>query len=152
VKTYQQTYEIIESIRSFHIHMRNFYERLHEKDENQRVKMLLDYLGHYEKFREKTLARFIEVAPRKVMDTWYKYIPGNISPDCCENIEIKSHMCVDDIFQIALSNNNCLIEFYEGMVRCSENKEVRDVFDFLLDRIKIEEKNLARDALWLHDL
>ncbi len=42
--------------------------------------MLLDYLSRHEKHREETLAKYEEEASKKVMETWFKYIPKNISP------------------------------------------------------------------------
>ena len=152
MKTYKQTCDIIEYVRSFHNLMRNLYERLHEKDEKQKVKMLLDYLCRHEKHREDTLAKYEKEESRRVMDTWFKYVPENIPLNCFENFEIKSHMSVDDIVHIALQLNNYLIELYKGLVRETEVIEVRDVFNYLLVRIKNDEKNLARDVLWLKDL
>jgi len=52
MKTHKQTCDIIKCVRSFHNQMRIFYERLHERDEKQKVKMLLDYLSRHEKHRE----------------------------------------------------------------------------------------------------
>lgn len=152
MKTYKQTYDIIDCLRSFHQQMKDFYERLHEKDEKQKVKMLLDYLSRHEKHREETLAKYEEEASRKVMETWFKYIPKVLYPDCFENISIRSNMSVDDVIGIALHFNNCLVELYTRLVENTPGNEVRNVFISLLERMKKEKMNLARDALWLNDL
>lgn len=152
MKTYKQTYDIIEFVRSFHQQMEDFYERLHANDEKQKVKILLDYLSSHEKHREETLAKYEKEESRKVMDTWFKYVPENIPHNCFEDFEIKSHMSVDDIVHIALQLNNYLIELYTGLVRETEVIEVKDVFNCLLERIKKDEKDLARDVLWLKDI
>lgn len=152
MKTYEQTCDIIKSVRSFHNQMRIFYERLHERDEKQKVKMLLDYLSRHEKHREETLAKYEKEASRKVMDTWFKYIPDNIPDNYIDNIEIESPMSVDDIMHITLQLNNCLIELYKGLIKKTEVNEVREVFTCLLERIKKDEKDLARDVLWLNDI
>jgi len=152
MKTYKQTYDIIDCLRSFHKQMQDFYERLHEKDEKQKVKMLLDYLSRHEKHREETLAKYEEEASKKVMETWFKYIPRNISPDCLENIVINSNMSVDDVIGIAMHFNNCLVQLYTRLVENTSGNEVRNVFICLLERMKKEKMNLARDALWLNDI
>ena len=132
--------------------MRIFYERLHESDEKQKVKLLLDYLSRHEKHREETLTKYEKVASRKVMDTWFKYIPDNIPDGYIDNIEIKSPISVDDIMHIALQLNNCLIELYKGLIRETEVNDVRTLFTSLLERIKKDEKNLAKNVLWLNDI
>jgi len=152
MKTYKQTCDIIECVRSFHNQMSIFYERLHENDEKQKVKMLLDYLSRHEKHREETLTKYEKEASKKVMDTWFKYIPDNIPDNFIDNIIIKSPMSVDDIMHIALQLNNCLIELYKGLFRETEVNDVREVFTCLLERIKNDEKNLAKNVLWLNDM
>jgi len=86
------------------------------------------------------------------MDTWFKYIPDNIPDNYIENIVIKSPMSVDDIMHIALQLNNFLIELYKGLIKETEVNEVREVFTCLLERLKKDEKDLARDVLWLNDI
>lgn len=152
MKTYKQTSDIIQSVRSFHDQMRIYYDRLHKNDEKQKVKMLLDYLSRHEKHRDETLAKYEEEASKKVMEIWFKYIPNNISPDCFDNIDIKSNMSVDDVIGIAMHLNNCLLELYTRLVENTPGNEVRDVFNCLLERMKKEKMNLARDALWLNDI
>jgi hypothetical protein len=132
--------------------MQVFYERLHEKDEKQKVKMLLDYLSRHEKHREETLARYEEEASKKVMEMWFKYIPKNLCPECFENISIRSNMSVDDVIGIAMHFNNCLVELYMSLIENTSGNEVRNVFICLLERMKKEKMNLARDALWLNDI
>lgn len=152
MKTYKQTFEIFDYARIFHRKMREFYNQLHEKTEKQRIKLLLEYLSRHEKQRVETLARYEKDASRKVMDTWFKYVPENISFDCLKNIEINSNMSVDDVVEIALGMNNCLIELYKGVIEETKVEEVKDVFNSLLRRVEQEEKNLVRDVCRLNDI
>lgn len=152
MKTNKQTYEIIEFVRLFHKQIADFYDRLHNKDEKQRVKMLLDYLSQHERHREETLAKYEKEASRKIMDTWYKYIPSNITYNCLENMVIKDNMSVDDVIHLALDFNYCLIEIYKELIEETRAIKVRDVFISLLKRLQQEQKNLARDSLWLYDV
>ena len=61
-------------------------------------------------------------------------------------------MSVDDIMHIAFQLNNCLIELYKGLIRETEVNDVRALFTSLLVRIKKNNKNLARNVLWLYDI
>ena len=152
MRTYKQTSELIDYVRLFHKKMRGFYDQLHEKAEKQRVKMLLEYLSRHEKHREETLAKYEKEASNKVMDTWFQYVPENISSDCFKKIVNKSNISVDDVVSNVLHLNNCLIELYRGIIEETAVEEVKDVFKSLLNRIEQEERDLVRDASRLNDI
>ncbi|WP_430933936.1 hypothetical protein [Saccharicrinis sp. 156] len=152
MKAYKQTFEIIDYARLFHKKLNDFYEQLHEKSEKQRVKMLLEYLSKHEKHREETLANYEKEASEKVMDTWFKYVPGNISSECLEKMVIKPDMSVDEVVDSALLMNNCLIKLYKGLIEETKIDEVKEVFISLLKRIEKEERDLVRDATRLKDI
>ena len=92
MKSYKQVSDIFELVRLSHQQMKDFYNRLHKKDETERVKMLLDYLYKHEKHREETLAQYAEEAQDKIMNTWFKYVPENTASDCLNSISIKPDM------------------------------------------------------------
>ena len=152
MKTYKQVREILGYVRSFHKQMREFYEGLHKKDEQQRIKIILDFLCRHEKRREETLAQYEAEASKKILDTWFQYIPEHTVLDCLQNLEIQPDMSVDDVICIALDLDNCLIETYKALIEETDVSEVKDLFSTLLQRIENEEKNLMRDSLWLYDV
>ncbi len=152
MKSYKQVREILAYVRLFHGQMREFYERLHKKDEQQRIKIILDFLCRHEKHREETLAQYEAETSKKILDTWFQYIPEHTVPECLEDIEIQSDMAVDDIIRMALDLNNCIIETYKALIEETDVDEVKEVFSKLLKRLESEEKNLMRDSLWLYDV
>ncbi len=156
MKTYKQTSEIFDYARLFHTKMKEFYEALYERTDNQRLKMLLEYLSRHEQHREETLAVYEKEASHKIMDTWFQYVPKrsalDFSLDFCKNTEINSDMSVDDLVCCTLQLNNFLVEFYKGLIEEAKIEEIKDVFSCLLKRLEQEERNLVRDALRLNEI
>ncbi len=152
MKTYKKTSEIIDFVGSFHKKMSEYYMKLNEGANKQRIKMLLDYLLKHEKQREETLANYQKEASRKVLNNWFKYVPENIPYDCFDNIVIDPEISIDDVVITALRLNDCLIEMYKNLIKETEVEEVKEVFNSLLNRLKKEEKNLVRDAAMLNEL
>lgn len=151
MKSYKQVSDIFDYIRLTHKQMSDFYNRLHTKEESERMKILLNYLTKYEKHREETLAQYENETVRKIMNTWYKYIPDDTTAKCLESFEIKPGMTVDDVIDMYLKLNNCLIELYDNIVKETESKQVEEMFTSLIKKLEKDEKNLVRDTEWLYD-
>lgn len=152
MKTYKQTSEIIDDARLFHKKMNDFYEQLHKKSKEQRVKMLLEYLIKHEKHRDETLAKYEKEASSKIMAAWFKYIPEDISAESLKYMVVKPNMSVDDVVNSALLMNNCLVKYYKGLIEETKVEAVRDMFNSLSKRIEKEERDLVRDASRLNDI
>lgn len=151
MKTNKQTHEIIEDVRLIHSKMSDYFEQLHRKDENEKLKILLDYLTRHEKHRDESLAKYEGETSSKSMDVWFKYIPMNNISKYIENIRIESNMSVQDVVDIALNLDDQLIGIYRRLVEESKSIEIKNIFNSLLNRLSQEKKNLVRDTLWLED-
>lgn len=149
---FKQTKDVLDYVRTFHSQLSKYYESLSQIAEKERVKMLLDYLSRHEKHLAENLAEYENDAAKKILNTWFRFIPKNIPPDCFENNKLKPNISVDDVISIALHFDDCLIELYKVMAEEAEIEELKDLFNNLLEMEKQEEKILARDALWLKDL
>lgn len=152
MKAFKKTSEIIDYARSFHIKMKEFYQQLNERSENERVKLFLDFLISHEIHFEKTLEDYSADAPNYVLDSWYKYVPENMPENCLKNFVHDPDMTVDDVIGYALGFNNCLYEMYKGLVEEASSEEIKDLFQNLMNKILKEEKNLVRDGTLLNEM
>ena len=153
---YKQENEIFEQIRSFHKRLSELYSNLTEKAENQRVKMLLDYLSRHEKLREEFIIKYEKIAPEKEMNRWIRKPSDNLSNQICkcfENMKSLSSYSFEEIVNIALHFDNCLVKLYE-ILASEEETSVNDpnIFYYMLKKTKQQEMNLSRDVNWLYDL
>lgn len=152
MEAYKKTSEIIDSVRIFHIKMREFYEQLNKQTDNERIKMFLEFLISHEKNHEVTLAEFVKQLSSTVLNSWFKFVPEKLLDDCFKKVELNKKMTLDDVVQYALGMNNCLMEMYKGLIDETNVDEVKQVFISLLRHVEKEEKNLVRDSELLTDL
>lgn len=152
MKTFKNTFEIIDYVRLFHVRMCEFYEKLKILTDNQRLKMLLEYLISREQKNEETLLTYKKEASVNVLNSWFQYIPENIPDNCLKEIDLSVELTTDDVVDYVLRLNNCLIEMYKGLINETDVEDVKDVFVSLLKGIEKEEKNLVRDAALLNDI
>ena len=151
---FETTREVLEHAREFHRDLKEYYKSLMEKTDQERVRMLLDYLSRHEKNLEEGLARYESEIASKIRDTWFQYPPPKEAVAVCKDIAISNieDLSVDGIVKLALDFDSCIIEMYEAIIKSSDSAEVREIFQSLLNLEKQEELELVRDSLELKDL
>jgi rubrerythrin len=150
--TFQQTRDILDYVRGFHKRLSDFYHQLSDEVEKPRVKMLLDYMSLHEKHFQEDLAAYEEGAPRKVMDTWFQGTPDRSILELYEDIQIRPDMSLNEVVRLAFEVDDSLIEFFRGMVECTECQEVRELFINLLEAEEQEKHRLTRSVVQLEDM
>jgi rubrerythrin len=150
----ETTKDVLDHAREFHTQLSDFYNLLSRKSEKQRVKLLLDYMSQHEKYLEETLARYEEEVSGKILNTWFQYPPPKEILDTCREVSITKtdDLTVDDVIEMAVKLDQCLIDLYKEMIKNSETDEMREVFTNLMEMEKRQELELVRDAQEWKDL
>ncbi len=151
---FETTKDVIDHARDFHRQVSEFYDRLSVNTQKQRVKMLLEYMSRHESRLEKGLAEYEHEVSQKILNTWFQYPPpkDTIAIGIDLSIEGKEDLSVDEVIELALKIDDCLVGLYKSMVECSEFDEVKEVFNNLLEMEKHEETKFVKDALRLKEL
>jgi len=151
---FETTKDVLDHAREFHTQLSEFYTLLSRKSEKQRVKLLLDYMSEHEKYLEETLARYEEEVSGKILNTWSQYPPPKEILETCREISITKtdDLTVDDVIEMAVKLNQCLIDLYKEMIKNSETDQMREIFTNLMEMEKRQELELVRDAQEWKDL
>ncbi len=152
--TFETTKDVLDHAREFHGQVSEYYRQLGEKNQKERVKMLLEYMSRHEKHLEESLARYEEDVSGRILNTWFQYPPPKDMLKTCVNLTLegKENLTVDEVIELALQIDGCLIQLYKQMVAESEFDEVKEVFNNLLEMEKQQEMTLVRDALHLKEI
>jgi hypothetical protein len=151
----KQVKEIIEKIRSFHKDLGDYYLLLKDKAGDQRACMMLDYLSRREDYIAEYLEKYLHDARESVLNAWVKYVPwlpNDVFVHCVEELNITPPLYVEDILDIALHYDQCLVEFFSVLVHESESTRAQEIFSNLLCAARKEELKLSHNTLWLNDL
>lgn len=152
--TFETTKDVLDHAREFHGQVGEYYRQLGEKNQKERVKMLLEYMSRHEKHLEENLARYEEDVSGRILNTWFQYPPPPDMLKTCVNLNLegKENLTVDEVIELALKIDDCLIQLYQQMAAESEFEEVKEVFNNLLEMEKQQEMDLVRDALHLKEI
>ncbi len=149
----EQTRDILEHARQFHRQVSEFYSQLRCQAEKERIKMLLDYMIRHEDNMVKALEDFERSAPKHLLGACFKV--GRQFRPCCDvvrELNISADMSVDEVIQIGLEFNDCLIAVYKDRAENAPDEKVRGVFQNLVALAQKEQRLLSRDAQRLLDL
>lgn len=149
---YGQAKEILNYASEFHKKAGEFYQRVADKEQSARVKLLLDYMVRHEKHLERTLNEYDKNVSSKALDAWYQYAKENQTFAALESIKYSDNMSVNDIMKIGTTIDNCLITSYKGIVETAATPEIREIFENLLAMEEQQKHVKARAALGINDM
>ncbi len=144
---YKKTRDVLDKMRLFHKQLSEFYAQMSERANRQKVKLLLDYMSRHETRLEGCLARYEDSAAKRVLDTWFQFVPPIAKREFFQDMELAPDMSVEDVIRTTIQFDNCLAEFCMQMSETAMSEEVRELFSCLLSMEKREERQAVRDAL-----
>ena len=152
---FKKVSEIIEIIEQYHIGLSQYFISLKANSEDERVKLLLEFLGKSEAHLAEYLEKYRKNSPNRLMNAWVKYVPWlptDIYCECRKNLNLQPPLVTYNVLDAALHFDDCLVNYYTTLVQEIQNERVGEIFANLLRVTKKHEMNLARDVSWLHDL
>lgn len=149
---FEQTRDLIEHVISFHSMLSAHFLELGEKTENQRLKLLLDYLVEHERAQACRLSEYAEDAPDHVLGRWFQF------SNCEERFkELKGSLKADqstvsEVVDMTVKLYDCLIGQFTAFAEGAEVDEIRDVCLNIAALEKKDKLKIVRNAHMLRDL
>ena len=148
---FQQTREILEHTKAFHHQLQVFCQQVSAETEQERVKMLCDYIARHERNLERALDKYESDASNKILETWFDAVPDLVTPGSLANIKNLAKLSTAEVLQIAIDFDDHLIVHYEHLAKNAMNKQLKIIFKNLLSMEEHEKRRMIRDALRLED-
>ncbi len=144
---FERVRDILNHAKDFHRRLGEFYAQCGAGADREKVRILLNYMSRHEANLAECLAMYEREAAARILDTWFKYPPEMPTCRCFECIRLEPDMGVDEIVEAALKVDACLLDLYRRTAEQSVSREVRDLFNELVEREKKEETECLRNAL-----
>lgn len=147
---YQTTRDILHGFEQLHRQLARHYQRMGDSAEQERLKLLLDYLRRHEKRLQLTLRRTGASADGKVLNTWYRDAPAldevmaTLAPPPPENL--------DSLIDHVLRLNQHLVELFEQLAANGPTDAVQALFTNLAKQEKQASTQLQMATLSLQDM
>jgi rubrerythrin len=149
---FEQTKDVLEHARNFHNKIGEFYKKHRDHTEQQRIKLLLDYMSHREQELAGALEQFAEGSSREVLDTWFQFTVDDETLKLCPDALLHDEMTVDDVIRAGVAMSQCFINLFREIATTADSDQVRAVFQNLLESEQREQKKLVRNAEMFMDL
>jgi rubrerythrin len=148
---FEQTREVLQHAKKFHEQVSVLCRRLSGKCEQERIRMLLDYMSERESQLAKAIDQFANETSDNVLDTWFQYTQDKTALTC-PDFELTAETKTEDVLRLGLELAQCLIEMYKEIADNADSEEIQTVFRNLLEREEKEKLKLARNAQMLDDI
>lgn len=152
---FKKVSDIIQLIENYHQGLSDYFLSLKTESRDERVKLLLEFLGKSEAFMVEYLEKYRKDSSNRSLNQWVKYVPWlptDIYCECKKNINLQPPLLTYNVLDAAHHFDDCLIGFYTTLVQECQNEKVAEIFANLLRVTKKHEMNLSRDVAWLQDI
>jgi len=148
----QQLNELLDYVVKCRLETAKLYHRLHNQADSARVKLMLEYFKNHERHRAESLESYIEDAPSKVLETWYKAIVFEDFIALCQQQTLSAVVTEDDVLELYLVLDNKLIGLVESAALASTCNETKGALEDLVRVEKIQQQRLVHSCIRMDDI
>lgn len=131
--TFEQVKDVLNYSKTIHAGLRKLYASINEKPQQERVKMLLEYLYEQEHQLEQTISNFEAVSSQPVLDTWVQYGPSFNIQELIDGQKIHPDMLFDEVIDLAIKFDDALVAFYRQAENESDIPRIKEIFQNLAE-------------------
>lgn len=152
IMRFQQLRELLGYVATCRHEMSQLYGRLLSDADSSRVKMMLEYFKQHQQAVAEQLEDYIDEAPKKVLDTWYKDITFEDFIKRCHELTLTANMSEEDILEAHLDLDNRLIDLLQKTAEHSSSNEISGALNDLVRVEKIQQQRLVHSSIRMDDL
>ena len=144
---FTQVRDVFREVSRLHSELADYYERLSDTADQERVKLLLNHIGSHSRRLEKSLKAYEGDTHRRVMDAFVDCVSCGDILITCRQMPVTPDMSVEGVTRLAIDVDRCLQRFYREVADKAESENVRELFRNLIDQEESELHKLALDAI-----
>lgn len=148
----QQLRDLFEYVAICRLDMAQLYGRLFNQADSTRVKMMLEYFESHQKHVAEKLRDYIDDAPQRILDTWYKDFVFEDFTKRCQEVMLPANMTEEDVLSLHLDLENRLIGLLEKTVDSTIAADARSALEDLIRVEKIQQQRLVHSTIRMDDI
>ena len=145
MERYKRAIDFIMFVRNLHSDFKNYFEKILDNQNQEKIKMILGYLAEHESKMVQTLNEYEKGLAKSIEETWYQFIELPEKPTCLKNLSFKGDMSIDSVLELISKMDNCLINLYKKLSEISVTDETRKIFQNLADLEKNELRRVVHN-------
>jgi len=142
----RQTKSLLDIAKSFHQRLSEIYARLREQAQDEKAKLLVEYLSEHETRLQAVIDEFEKDVPQHALERWFKYTPQDNPLTKLGETDLPGEVSTERLTEIALKLDQALIDWYHSIADRAVPDEVKATFERLAELEQKEGRELARDV------
>ncbi|MCX4025675.1 hypothetical protein H0A36_20000 [Endozoicomonas sp. SM1973] len=147
---FPKLHDVLDYVVKTHWQMSQLYQKLSHKAEQEKVKLLLDYLVEHEKAISDYLIKIEEHTPSQVINLWYQELTNDPLFRQYHAKDFDKDISLNDVMQIALELDDRLIDLYQLLASHAKSHQAKETLNNLLYLEKQRKKQFLLNALQLN--
>lgn len=141
--------QVLDDVKLFYQRLGEFCQQQAGEVEDERVKMLLEYLSEQETLLETGLASYESLADSSVLNFWFQYGGSEALLKKLDTLTLDSKRSIDDVIALAMDLSRGVTGFCRFLAENAESPQVADLFNNLvsLEEHKQRKLSVATDRL-----
>jgi len=135
-------------IEDCHQALADLYQRLSVEANDEKVKLLLEYMKNKEQISYLHLHQYVQQAPVSLLNTWLDNFFDQSFPLRCKELELKPELSIEDVVTLAIQLDMQLIEAMQTVANNSPTIEAETAIGNLTSK---EEETLYQVVMASHE-
>lgn len=135
-------------IEDCHKALADLYQRLSIEANDEKVKLLLEYMKNKEQISYLHLHQYVQQAPLSLLNTWLDNFFDQSFPLRCKELELKPELSVEDVVTLAIQLDMQLIKVMQAVASSSPTIEAETAIENLTSK---EEETLYQVVMASHE-
>lgn len=148
--TASTTRSLLDQVQQFHQQVADYCARTARLSQDERIRLLLDYIGRHEQHLAEATAHYAADGSDKVLNTWFRNPPTPLTGTSIDTLGTNPD--VSDVIKWVIRIDDSIIAYYQSLAAEAEIPEVKTVLNNLLTMENREKLKTVRSALRIDDL
>ena len=135
--------EFLTYIEECHLALAELYTRLGLESNDERVKLLLDFMKNKEQLSYQHLHEYVIQAPVSVLETWLDNVFDQSFPMRCQQLQLQAELSIDDIVSLAMNLDTQIIELLQNATYSSPTIEA----EVALENLTLHEEKALHQVI-----
>lgn len=136
--------DILKHAQRFEEELADYYRAVSEKSKREGVRMLADYMSRHRIRPNEALAKLPTDMVRRISSEPLRYDPEVASCRCFEGIDLPPGATAQEVLNVALRLDRCLISLYRQAAAQTGDEQVRSLLESLIAREELDEVELQK--------
>lgn len=145
--SYIQVRDALDHIRKYYRRLSDFYERVADTTDDERIELLLDYMGRHEKNLSRAVGKYERQGSEGVLNTWMQYEFDRGIEEAFQEAEMNENPSFEEVVAFSQKIDQAFRDAYRQLAQYTDAPRVQELFESLAELEQGKEEHYAWSEL-----